>query len=44
MFTSFVNAPEVADPDLEYLSERGQRRPAGPVLITGPTLTTLTRS
>lgn len=44
MFTSFVNAPEVADPDLEYVSERGQRRPAGPVLITGPTLTTLARS
>jgi len=44
MFTSFVNAPEAADPNLEYVSERGQRRPAGPVLITGPTLTTLARS
>ncbi len=27
-FRSFVNAPEVADPDLAYVTERGQIRPA----------------
>lgn len=27
-FASFVNAPETADPDLVYMPERGQRRPA----------------
>ncbi|MGL5818579.1 MAG: nitrite reductase large subunit NirB [Phycicoccus sp.] len=27
-FAPFVNAPGVADPSLEYVSERGQRRPA----------------
>lgn len=27
-FTSFLNRPEVADPDLVYVEERGQRRPA----------------
>lgn len=27
-FVSFVNAPAVADPDLAYVAERGQRRPA----------------
>jgi nitrite reductase (NADH) large subunit len=27
-FTSFVNAPEVPDPTLAYVGERGQRRPA----------------
>jgi len=49
-FSSFVNAPEVADPTLAYVSERGQRRPAtgaervaggtasGPVLIASTTL------
>lgn len=31
-FTSFVNATDVADPDLRYETERGQRRP---VLISG---------
>ena len=49
-FSSFVNAPDVADPTLAYVSERGQRRPAtgaeraaggtasGPVLIASTTL------
>jgi nitrite reductase (NADH) large subunit len=41
-FASFVNAPETADPDLVYVEERGQRRPAngeeGAVLIAGDTL------
>ncbi len=44
-FGSFVNAPEVADPDLAYVAERGQRRPAtgteraeGATMIAGPTL------
>jgi len=27
-FAAFVNAPETADPDLLYIEERGQRRPA----------------
>jgi nitrite reductase (NADH) large subunit len=27
-FASFVNAPDTPDPDLAYVSERGQRRPA----------------
>ncbi|WP_084130060.1 nitrite reductase large subunit NirB [Demequina sp. NBRC 110055] len=27
-FTSFVNAPDTADPSLAYVEERGQRRPA----------------
>jgi len=27
-FATFVNAPDVADPDLAYVTERGQRRPA----------------
>ena len=27
-FVSFVNAPEAGDPDLAYVEERGQRRPA----------------
>ncbi|WP_061962414.1 nitrite reductase large subunit NirB [Demequina flava] len=29
-FTSFVNAPDQADPTLMYVEERGQRRPATP--------------
>ncbi|MHA7157604.1 nitrite reductase large subunit NirB [Glutamicibacter endophyticus] len=32
-FRSFVNAPNLADPDLEYVPERGQHRPAGPVSL-----------
>jgi len=44
-FQSFVNAPEVADPSLAYVAERGQARPAtdeerasGAVFIGGTTL------
>jgi nitrite reductase (NADH) large subunit len=41
-FASFVNAPDVADPDLAYVTERGQRRPATAeergVVIAGSTL------
>ncbi|MFV0407552.1 MAG: nitrite reductase large subunit NirB [Propioniciclava sp.] len=43
-FTSFVNAPDTADPDLAYVPERGQKRPAtlaergDPVLVSGPTI------
>ncbi|MFV0251787.1 MAG: nitrite reductase large subunit NirB [Beutenbergiaceae bacterium] len=44
-FGSFVNAPGVADPDLAYVSERDQHRPAnaadrddGSTLISGPAL------
>ncbi|CAN5402614.1 nitrite reductase large subunit NirB [soil metagenome] len=41
-FVSFVNAPETADPDLEYIPERGQKRPATAeeraVVIGGATL------
>ncbi|GAC1379511.1 MAG: nitrite reductase large subunit NirB [Marmoricola sp.] len=42
-FTSFLNAPDVPDPDLAYVDERGQRRPARPderPLIAGSTLAT----
>jgi nitrite reductase (NADH) large subunit len=41
-FVSFINAPEAGDPDLSYVAERGQRRPAtaqdrasGATLIAG---------
>ncbi|GAA3530247.1 nitrite reductase large subunit NirB [Aeromicrobium panaciterrae] len=41
-FASFVNAPETPDPDLVYVEERGQRRPANDderaVLIAGSTI------
>ncbi|MFP5336418.1 MAG: nitrite reductase (NAD(P)H), partial [Actinomycetes bacterium] len=42
-FAAFVNAPDTPDPDLAYVSERGQRRPATAaereaVLVAGPTL------
>lgn len=39
-FVSFLNAPDASDPDLAYVEERGQRRPAPrPAdLIAGPTL------
>ena len=32
-FRSFVNAPGRSDPDLEYVPERGQHRPAAPVSL-----------
>ena len=34
-FVSFVNAPGVPDPSVQFTEERGQRRP---VLVSGPTL------
>ncbi|MBV9060564.1 MAG: nitrite reductase large subunit [Pseudonocardiales bacterium] len=42
-FTSFVNAPGVPDPTIEFVQERGQptpahRRPGQPVVIAGPKL------
>ncbi|RNL63263.1 nitrite reductase large subunit [Nocardioides marmoriginsengisoli] len=41
-FVSFLNAPEAGDPDLTYVTERGQRRPATAdergTLIAGATL------
>ena len=43
-FASFVNAPRTPDPSLEYVAERGQRRPArpdergAPTLVAGPRL------
>ncbi|MGZ6826176.1 MAG: nitrite reductase large subunit NirB, partial [Mycobacteriales bacterium] len=43
-FVHFANAPEVPDPSLRRVTERGQRRPARPdeiaepVLVSGPTL------
>ncbi len=42
-FVSFVNQPEASDPSLEYVTERGQKRPATPeerrgVLVAGPKL------
>jgi nitrite reductase (NADH) large subunit len=42
-FTSFVNAPGVPDPTIEFVQERGQptpanRKPGQPVMIAGPKL------
>ena len=37
-FVSFVNAPDTPDPSVAFEFERGQIRPAGPVLVAGPTL------
>ncbi|TAL22195.1 MAG: nitrite reductase large subunit [Frankiales bacterium] len=40
-FTSFVNAPEVPDPSIAFVPERGQIRPARPdekPLVAGPVL------
>lgn len=41
-FASLVNEPDTPDPELAYVSERGQRRPATDeergVLVAGPTL------
>ncbi|TCI96457.1 nitrite reductase large subunit NirB [Aeromicrobium sp. IC_218] len=41
-FSAFVNAPDVGDPDLAYVQERGQKRPATEqeraVLIGGATI------
>ncbi|MCU1675840.1 MAG: nitrite reductase [Frankiales bacterium] len=37
-FVSFVNAPDMADPSIEFEVERGQIRPKRSVQIAGPTL------
>jgi len=37
-FSSFVNAPDEADPSITFVQSRGQIQPAGPVLVAGPTL------
>ncbi len=42
-FTSFVNAPDVPDPSITFVQERGQVRPArpdekGPTFLAGPVL------
>jgi nitrite reductase (NADH) large subunit len=37
-FVSFVNAPDMADPSIEFEMERGQIRPKRTVQIAGPTL------
>lgn len=37
-FVSFINAPEAGDPDLAYVEERGQRRPARADERAGATL------
>ncbi|MCW2714364.1 MAG: nitrite reductase large subunit, partial [Frankiales bacterium] len=42
-FTSFVNAPEIPDPSITFVQERGQVRPArpdekGPTFLAGPVL------
>ena len=37
-FVSFVNAPDVADPSITRVPERGQPRPPGPVDLAGPIL------
>lgn len=45
-FVSFVNAPELPDPSIVHVPERGQPRPARadePVLIAGPTLAVMNR-
>ena len=41
LFTSFLNDPAASDPELSYVRERGQRRPAGPVLVAGASLPTI---
>jgi nitrite reductase (NADH) large subunit len=47
-FTSFINAPGVPDPSIEFVQERGQptpahRRAGQPVLIAGPKLAVAVR-
>jgi len=45
-FVPFVNAPDVADPNIVVVPERGQHRPARQdekVLLAGPTLKVVTR-
>jgi nitrite reductase (NADH) large subunit len=48
-FTSFVNAPGVPDPSIEFVDRRGQRVPVGydrgsqPVMLSGPELQVVSR-
>lgn len=44
-FVSFVNAPEVPDPSIRFVTERGQIRPVDPepVAISGPNLEVVRR-
>ncbi|HKS51091.1 MAG TPA: nitrite reductase (NAD(P)H), partial [Pseudonocardiaceae bacterium] len=48
-FTSFVNAPDVPDPSIEFVDRRGQRVPVGydrgsqPVMLSGPELQVVSR-
>ena len=41
-FVSFVNAPDVADPSIVFAQERGQIKPAGPVLVAPARLEVVT--
>jgi nitrite reductase (NADH) large subunit len=48
-FTSFINAPGVPDPSIEFVDRRGQRVPVGydrgsqPVMLSGPELQVVSR-
>ncbi len=48
-FTSFVNAPDAPDPNIEFVDRRGQQVPVGydrgsqPVMLAGPELEVVTR-
>ncbi len=42
-FASFVNAPDVPDPTISFVAERGQPRPAEPVAVAGPRLEVVAR-
>jgi nitrite reductase (NADH) large subunit len=48
-FTSFINAPDVPDPSIEFVDRRGQRVPVGydrgsqPVMLSGPELQVVSR-
>jgi nitrite reductase (NADH) large subunit len=41
-FASFVNAPDEPDPSIRFDRQRGQITPAGPILLSGPTLQLVT--
>ncbi|MFF1528851.1 nitrite reductase large subunit NirB [Cellulomonas sp. NPDC058312] len=43
-FTPYVNAPDAGDPDLAYVAERGQARPARPGETGAPDLRTARRA
>jgi nitrite reductase (NADH) large subunit len=40
-FHSFVNAPDMPDPDIVFVTERDQPRPAERMLIAGPVLSSV---